>query len=211
MHVWTHLKKESYGKTGIGLYPDGMVEHDGFVGAGAEEARRPRIADNTIVIYCTDNGAETVSWPDGGTTPFHGEKGTTWEGGFRVPLLVRWPGVIKPGTVSTTSSRRKTGCRRSWPLPVSRTSSRNSRKGTRPTARTSRSTPTATTSCLTSRVRPRNRPREGDLLLQPGRRTERHPCPELEDPLRHPAREHRHRHARNSRLAVDCQPARRSV
>jgi arylsulfatase len=57
------------------------------------------IADNTIVIYGTDNGAETFTWPDGGTTPFHGEKGTTWEGGFRVPMVVRWPGVIKPGTI----------------------------------------------------------------------------------------------------------------
>jgi arylsulfatase A-like enzyme len=100
MHVWTHLKKESYGKTGIGLYPDGMVEHDGFVGQVLKKLDDLGIANNTIVIYSTDNGAETFSWPDGGTTPFHGEKGTTWEGGFRVPLLVRWPGVIKPGTVS---------------------------------------------------------------------------------------------------------------
>jgi arylsulfatase A-like enzyme len=66
---------------------------------GAEAARRPRLADNTIVVYGTDNGAETGTWPDGGTTPFHGEKGTTWEGGFRVPMLVRWPGTIKPGTI----------------------------------------------------------------------------------------------------------------
>jgi arylsulfatase len=58
------------------------------------------IADNTIVIYSTDNGAETISWPDGGTTPFHGEKGTTWEGGFRVPMLVRWPGTVKPRSKS---------------------------------------------------------------------------------------------------------------
>ena len=58
-----------------------------------------KLADNTIVIYGTDNGAEVVSWPDGGTTPFHGEKGTTWEGGLRVPCMVRWPGVIKPGTI----------------------------------------------------------------------------------------------------------------
>ena len=58
------------------------------------------IADNTVVMYSTDNGAEVFTWPDGGTTPFHGEKGTTWEGGFRVPAVIRWPGVIKPGTVN---------------------------------------------------------------------------------------------------------------
>ncbi|MBW4935547.1 arylsulfatase [Marinobacter sp. F4206] len=98
MHVWTHLKEESEGVTGIGLYPDGMVEHDGHVGQLLEKLEELGISDNTIVIYSTDNGAETVTWPDGGTTPFHGEKGTTWEGGFRIPLLVRWPGVIEPGS-----------------------------------------------------------------------------------------------------------------
>lgn len=99
MHVWTHLKKESEGKTGIGLYPDGMVEHDGFVGQLLKKLDDLGIANDTIVVYGTDNGAETATWPDGGITPFHGEKGTTWEGGFRVPMLVRWPGVIKPGTI----------------------------------------------------------------------------------------------------------------
>src|SRR5262245_1879991 len=98
MHVWTHLKKESDGKTGIGLYPDGMVEHDGHVGQLLKKLDDLGIANNTIVMYSTDNGAELVTWPDGGTTPFHGEKGTTWEGGNRVPLIVRWPGVLKPGT-----------------------------------------------------------------------------------------------------------------
>ena len=87
------------GVTGIGLYPDGMVEHDKMVGDMLKKLDDLGIADNTIVIYGTDNGAETVTWPDGGTTPFHGEKGTTWEGGFRVPSMVRWPGVIKPGTI----------------------------------------------------------------------------------------------------------------
>jgi arylsulfatase len=99
MHVWTHLKPESVGRTGIGLYPDGMVEHDDMVGQLLEQHEDLGIADNTIVIYGTDNGPETMTWPDGGTTPFHGEKGTTWEGGFRVPCLVRWPGVIEAGTI----------------------------------------------------------------------------------------------------------------
>jgi arylsulfatase len=98
MHVWTHLKPASDGRTGVGLYPDGMVEHDDMVGALLKRLDDLGITDNTIVIYSTDNGAELVSWPEGGTTPFHGEKGTTWEGGHRVPLLMRWPGVIKPGT-----------------------------------------------------------------------------------------------------------------
>jgi arylsulfatase len=99
MHVWTRLKPESRGRTGIGLYPDGMVEHDDHVGLLLDKLDELGITENTIVIYSTDNGAEMVTVPDGGNTPFHGEKGTTWEGGFRVPCLVRWPGVIKPGTI----------------------------------------------------------------------------------------------------------------
>jgi arylsulfatase len=98
MHVWTRLSEQAEGVTGIGLYPDGMVEHDKMVGELLKQLDDLGIADNTIVIYGTDNGAETGTWPDGGTTPYHGEKGTTWEGGFRVPCIVRWPGVIKPGT-----------------------------------------------------------------------------------------------------------------
>jgi arylsulfatase len=86
--------------TGIGLYPDGMVEHDGTVGILLDKLDELGITDNTIVMYSTDNGAEKFTWPDGGITPFHGEKGTTWEGGFRVPSLIRWPGIIKPGTIS---------------------------------------------------------------------------------------------------------------
>jgi len=98
MHVWTRLKPSAQGRTGIGLYPDGMVEHDDMVGALLKKLDDLGIANDTIVVYGTDNGAEVVSWPDGGITPFHGEKGTTWEGGMRVPMIVRWPGVIKPGS-----------------------------------------------------------------------------------------------------------------
>ena len=99
MHVWTHLSDEWDRKSGIGLYADGMLDHDDQVGKLLDKLDELGIADNTIVIYSTDNGAEKFSWPDGGTTPFYGEKGTTNEGGFRVPQLVRWPGVIQPGTV----------------------------------------------------------------------------------------------------------------
>jgi len=100
MHIWTHLKKESQGKTGLGVYPDGMVEHDGHVGQLLDKLDALGITDNTIVMYSTDNGAEVMSWPDGGTTPFRGEKDTNFEGGWRVPCAIRWPGLIKPGTVS---------------------------------------------------------------------------------------------------------------
>jgi arylsulfatase len=96
MHIWTRLKPESQGKTGLGVYPDGMVEHDGQVGQLLKKLDDLGIANNTIVIYTTDNGAETFSWPDGGTTPFRSEKNSNWEGGYRVPALIRWPGVVPP-------------------------------------------------------------------------------------------------------------------
>ena len=100
MHIWTHLKKESQGVTGLGIEADGLVEHDGQVGQLLAKLKELGLDDNTIVMYSTDNGAESFSWPDGGTTPFHGEKAENWEGGYRVPCAIRWPGVIKPGTVN---------------------------------------------------------------------------------------------------------------
>ena len=99
MHIWTHLKPDSQGKTGYGIYADGMVEHDAHVGQLLKKLDELGIADNTIVMYSTDNGAEAMSWPDGGTTPFRGEKNTNWEGGYRVPCIIKWPGVIEPGTI----------------------------------------------------------------------------------------------------------------
>jgi arylsulfatase A-like enzyme len=98
MHVFTHLKPDSLGKTGKGIHADGMVEHDGHVGQLLQQLDDLGIAEDTIVLYTTDNGAELALWPDGAMTPFHGEKGTTWEGGMRIPMMVRWPGVVKPGT-----------------------------------------------------------------------------------------------------------------
>lgn len=99
MHVFTHLKEESEGVTGLGIYADGMVEHDKHVGQLLDKLDELGVADNTIVMYSTDNGAETFTWPDGGTTMFKGEKNTQWEGGFRVPTIIRWPGTVEPGTV----------------------------------------------------------------------------------------------------------------
>ena len=100
MHIWTHLKAASEGVTGQGIYADGMVEHDGHVGQLLDKLDELGITDDTIVMYATDNGAELMSWPDGGMVPFRGEKNTTWEGGFRVPMMVRWPGKIKAGSIS---------------------------------------------------------------------------------------------------------------
>src|SRR5688572_19941294 len=98
MHIYTFLKPESKGKTGLGLVADGMTEFDGMVGQLLKKLDDLGIADNTIVVWTTDNGAEGFSWPDGGTTPFKGEKNTNREGGYRVPMMMRWPGVVKPGT-----------------------------------------------------------------------------------------------------------------
>jgi arylsulfatase len=99
MHVITHLSPEWKNKSGFGLYADGMMELDWVVGQLLNKLDDLGIANNTIVVFTSDNGVEKFTWPDGGTVPFRGEKGTTWEGGFRVPALARWPGVIKPGAI----------------------------------------------------------------------------------------------------------------
>ncbi|NER85514.1 MULTISPECIES: arylsulfatase [unclassified Moorena] len=99
-HIFTHLKDEVKGVTGQGVYADGLVEHDGHVGQLLNKLDELGIADNTIVIYTTDNGAEVFSWPDGATIPFRSEKNSTWEGGFRVPAMIKWPGHIPSGVVS---------------------------------------------------------------------------------------------------------------
>jgi arylsulfatase len=103
MHFRTHVRESMRDKPGINSrteYADGMIEHDGDVGKLLKALDDLGIADNTIVLYTTDNGPHQNSWPDAGTTPFRSEKNTNWEGAFRVPCLLRWPGYIKPGSVS---------------------------------------------------------------------------------------------------------------
>lgn len=103
MHVWTFLSKKynamQNSKTNFGLEEAGMKQMDDAIGDLLKHIDDIGERDNTIVIFSTDNGAETFTWPDGGNTPFKGQKGTAYEGGFRVPCLVRWPGKIKAGSV----------------------------------------------------------------------------------------------------------------
>jgi arylsulfatase A-like enzyme len=99
MHVWTRLSERWKDKTGLGVYADGMQHLDWVVGELFNQLDELGIADNTVVVWATDNGAAKFTWPDGGTTPFRGEKGPGWEGGFRAPLLIRWPGKIAAGQV----------------------------------------------------------------------------------------------------------------
>jgi arylsulfatase len=100
MHFRTHVKAENRGMSGQDEYADGMVEHDMHIGKFLKKLDDLGIADNTIVFYSTDNGPHMNTWPDAGWNPFRGEKNTNWEGGWRVPALVRWPGKVKPGSVS---------------------------------------------------------------------------------------------------------------
>jgi len=100
MHFRTHVKKELRGISGQDEYSDGMVEHDRHIGKFLQKLDDLKIADNTVVFYSTDNGPHMNTWPDAAMTPFRGEKNTNWEGGWRVPAMVRWPGKIKAGTWS---------------------------------------------------------------------------------------------------------------
>ncbi len=103
MHAFTHVRESMRGQSGMvgNDYADGMVEHDGDVGKLLKTLDDLGISDNTIVVYTTDNGPNQWSWPDAATTPFRSEKDTNWEGAFRVPAMVRWPGKVKAGEVST--------------------------------------------------------------------------------------------------------------
>jgi arylsulfatase A-like enzyme len=102
-----------------------MIDHDQVVGAVQDKLDELGLADNTIVIYSTDNGPHMNTWPDGGMTRFRSEKNTNWEGAFRVPEMIRWPGKIPAGAVSNEIVQHHDCCRRSWGLPASPTSSRS--------------------------------------------------------------------------------------
>ena len=102
MHLYTHPSRRAAGQAGLwqSEYHDAMIDHDKNVGTVLDVLDELGIADDTIVIYSTDNGPHRNTWPDAGTTPFRSEKNTNWEGAFRVPELIRWPGKIKAGSVS---------------------------------------------------------------------------------------------------------------
>jgi arylsulfatase len=100
MHFRTHVKAEHRGISGQDEYSDGMVEHDMHIGQFLDLLDELGIADDTMVFYSTDNGPHYNTWPDAASTPFRGEKNTNWEGGWRVPAMVRWPGRIEPGSVT---------------------------------------------------------------------------------------------------------------
>lgn len=102
MHLRTHVRAEHRGRFQYGdsEYIDGMIEHDNTIGSLLKALDDMGIANNTLVVYTSDNGPHMNTWPDGAMTPYRSEKNTNWEGAFRVPMLVRWPGVVKPGTVS---------------------------------------------------------------------------------------------------------------
>src|SRR5437667_6225379 len=102
MHFRTHTKPESIGQSGRwqSPYHDTMIDHDKNVGEVLRALDDLGMADNTIVMYSTDNGPHMNSWPDGAMTPFRNEKNSNWEGAYRVPCMIRWPGKIKPGSVS---------------------------------------------------------------------------------------------------------------
>ena len=170
-------------------YADGMVEHDGDVGKLLKALDDLGIADNTIVVYTTDNGPNQFSWPDAATTPFRSEKDTNWEGAFRVPAMVRWPGQIKAGKVS---NQMFSGL--DWfPTLLAAAGDPDVKDkllegASRSAARRSRCISTATTSCryLTGETDEERAQRV--LLLQRRRRAGRHALRRLEDRLLRAAR-----------------------
>ena len=189
-----------------------MAEHDDQVGMFLDKLDELGIADNTIVIYSTDNGAETVTWPDGGITPFKGEKGTTWEGGFRVPLVARWPGVIEPGTKNNghhfprglaadpDGGRRRAGYRR-----------KTQKRPQPPTEKIGRYTSTAYNFLPRFKGEAEEGPRDQIFYFGQGRRIECRSLERLEGPFRGSRRRDQRRGPFRDRLARHYQPEGRPI
>ncbi len=116
MDLYTHVRASMRGQSGMpdNEYADGMIEHDGDVGKLLKTLDDLGITNDTIVFYTTDNGPHMNSWPDAAMTPFRSEKNTNWEGAYRVPAMIRWPGHIKPGSIANDMSAATTGSRPSW-------------------------------------------------------------------------------------------------
>ena len=149
MHFRTHLADKNRGKTGLDDYSDRMATHDEQIGQVLNKLDELGIADNTFVMYSTDNGPENDTWPDGGNTPFRSQKDTYWEGGWRVPCLARWPGKIKAGSVLNGIGSHMTCSQLCWPSPVIRTSPRSFLTAARSAPRPSRCILMDTTLCRT--------------------------------------------------------------
>ena len=154
MHFRTHIAEEIRGQAGYwqSEYHDAMVEHDKRIGTMLDYIDEMGLAEDTIVMYSTDNGVHMNTWPDAGMTPFRNEKNSCWEGAFRVPALVPGPARSKRERSSTGSCRTTTGSRRSSPRPVHPTSRKSSTPAPTSAARPTRSTSTGMTSCRTSPV-----------------------------------------------------------
>ena len=126
-HIWSHSPKKyiqmavDEGRAEEDVYRAKMLEHDEHVGMLLKKLKALGVDDNTIVMYSTDNGNELMMWPDGGYAPYRGEKGTTWEGGVRVPCLMKWPGTFPPAACPTACRTTKTSSPRSPRRPACRT------------------------------------------------------------------------------------------
>ena len=117
MHIFTHLKEASKGKTGLGTYPDGMVEHDGHVGQILDKLKELGLDEDTIVMYSTDNGAEVFSWPDGGTTPFRARRTRTGKAATAFPASFAGRASSNPAPPAMSSIHMRTCCPRFWQRP----------------------------------------------------------------------------------------------
>jgi arylsulfatase A-like enzyme len=161
MHAFTHVRESMRGQAGMpgNEYADGMIEMDNDVGKLLKAVDDLGIADNTMVVFTTDNGPNQWSWPDAATTPFRSEKDTNWEGAFRVPAVIRWPGHVKPGSVSNDIVSGLDWFPTILAAAGDATVKERLLKGwaPKPAGRPTRSIWTATTSSRTSRAR-RSRP-----------------------------------------------------